>query len=118
MEYYIGLDVSQRQTAICIVNGQGKKVAEGKAQTLPADKVFLFIEDMQKLGRHLEAAKSSYADTMNKLSEGRGNILRRTEDLKVLGVKASKKLPVELLSPAGTGEDAEIVSITDKAQAS
>lgn len=81
------------------------------------DKVFLFIEDMQKLGRHLEAAKSSYADTMNKLSEGRGNILRRTEDLKVLGVKASKKLPVELLSPAGTGEDAEIVSITDKAQA-
>jgi transposase len=35
MEYYIGLDVSQRQTAICIVNGKGTRVAEGKALTEP-----------------------------------------------------------------------------------
>jgi len=28
MEYYIGLDVSQRQTAICIIDGQGKRVVE------------------------------------------------------------------------------------------
>jgi transposase len=37
MEYYIGLDVSQRQTAICIVDGKGEKVKEGKALTLPTD---------------------------------------------------------------------------------
>ncbi len=37
MEYYIGLDVSQRQTAICIVNGKGTRVAEGKALTGPPD---------------------------------------------------------------------------------
>src|SRR5689334_23167578 len=37
MEYYIGLDVSQRQTAICIVDGKGTRVAEGKAFTDPAD---------------------------------------------------------------------------------
>ena len=36
MEYYIGLDVSQRQTAICIVNGKGTRVAEGKALTDPS----------------------------------------------------------------------------------
>lgn len=36
MEYYIGLDVSQRQTAICIVNGDGARVVEGKAFTDPA----------------------------------------------------------------------------------
>ncbi|HEV2349286.1 MAG TPA: IS110 family transposase [Terriglobia bacterium] len=36
MEYYIGLDVSQRQTAICIVNGKGTRVAEGKALTEPS----------------------------------------------------------------------------------
>lgn len=48
MEYYIGLDVSQRQTAICIVNGQGTKVAEGKALTLPAD-IYAWIT------RHIDA---------------------------------------------------------------
>jgi transposase len=37
MEYYIGLDVSQRQTAICIVDGKGERVKEGKALTLPSD---------------------------------------------------------------------------------
>lgn len=37
MEYYVGLDVSQRQTAVCVVDGQGKKVAEGKILTLPND---------------------------------------------------------------------------------
>jgi transposase len=37
MEYYIGLDVSQRQTAICIVDDKGARVAEGKALTEPSD---------------------------------------------------------------------------------
>jgi transposase len=37
MDCYVGLDVSQRQTAICIVDGKGKIVAEGKALTLPVD---------------------------------------------------------------------------------
>jgi transposase len=37
MQYYVGLDVSQRQTAICIVDETGKKVAEGKALSLPDD---------------------------------------------------------------------------------
>ena len=61
------------------------------------DKVAGFVEDMQKIGKQIDAAGSAYNNAMNKLSEGRGNILRQTEDLKTLGVKASKKLPIELL---------------------
>lgn len=37
MEYYVGLDVSQRQTAICVVDKNGKVVVEGKSMTQPAD---------------------------------------------------------------------------------
>lgn len=37
MQYYVGLDVSQRQTAVCFVDGSGKKIAEGKVLTLPTD---------------------------------------------------------------------------------
>ena len=37
MEYYVGLDVSQRQTAICVVDGVGGITAEGKALTQPGN---------------------------------------------------------------------------------
>jgi len=37
MEYYVGLDVSQRQTAICVVDKNGKVIVEGKALTKPCD---------------------------------------------------------------------------------
>jgi len=37
VEYYIGLDVSQRQTAICIIDGKGNLVKEGKALTVPSE---------------------------------------------------------------------------------
>jgi DNA recombination protein RmuC len=61
------------------------------------DKVAAFVEDMSKLGKQLETAKNTYSDTMKKLSEGKGNILKQTENLKRLGVKASKNIPLELL---------------------
>jgi transposase len=37
MAYYIGLDISQRETAICIINENGERVKEGKALTVPSD---------------------------------------------------------------------------------
>jgi transposase len=37
MQYYIGLDVSQKQTAICVVDEQGKIIEEGKSLTRPTD---------------------------------------------------------------------------------
>src|SRR5271170_6102072 len=42
MQYYSGRDVSQRQTAICISDDKGVKVAEGKALTLPSD-IYIWI---------------------------------------------------------------------------
>ncbi len=36
-DYYIGLDVSQKSTAICVIDGEGKQVCEGCALTRPAD---------------------------------------------------------------------------------
>ncbi|HSG93751.1 MAG TPA: IS110 family transposase [Methylotenera sp.] len=36
-DYYIGLDVSQKSTAICVIDSSGKQVYEGGALTRPAD---------------------------------------------------------------------------------
>ena len=37
MEYYIGLDVSQKETSICVVDNDGRIAAEGKALSRPRD---------------------------------------------------------------------------------
>jgi hypothetical protein len=37
MTYYLGLDVSQKQTALCLVDSKGTIVAEGKTMTNPMD---------------------------------------------------------------------------------
>jgi len=61
------------------------------------DKFVNFIGDMEKIGTNLRFTQNSYNDAMNKLSEGRGNLVRSTEKLKSLGAKASKELPKNLL---------------------
>jgi DNA recombination protein RmuC len=67
-------------------------LAIAKEGGLLYDKVFGFIEDMQKLGQQLKSSQDSHAAAMNKLCEGKGNILRKTEQLKILGAKAAKNL--------------------------
>ncbi len=62
------------------------------------DKVVNFVTDMQKIDAALKKAQGSYDDAFDKLSAGRGNILRQAEQMKQLGVKVSKALPPELIS--------------------
>lgn len=74
------------------------------------DKVAGFVADMQKLGAQLGTMSKTYGDAMNKLSQGQGNILKRTEDLKALGAKASKSLPPELLDTQQGQDNSEDIS--------
>ena len=65
------------------------------------DKFKGFVDDLLDIGKKIEATKGSYDDAMNKLSSGKGNLIRRVEKLKELGVKSEKKLPQNLLDKAG-----------------
>lgn len=56
------------------------------------DKFVGFVDDMQELGRRLDTTHKSYASAMNKLSEGRGNLVKRAETIKAMGAKTSKSL--------------------------
>ena len=55
-----------------------------------------FCTDMQKLGKKLEEANSTYSSSYKKLYEGRGNLVGRAEKMRELGAKAKKQLPSEL----------------------
>ncbi len=61
------------------------------------DKLVNFVDDMKKLGNHLQRAEGSYGDAMKKLSEGRGNLIRKAEDMKSLRISNNKSLPSELI---------------------
>ena len=56
-----------------------------------------FVEDMQKIGSRLSSTQTAYNDGMKKLSEGTGNLVRRAEELRKMGAKATKQLPSEML---------------------
>lgn len=49
------------------------------------DKFVLFIQDLDELGSRLQQVDKAYAAARNKLCEGRGNLVSRSEQLKLLG---------------------------------
>ena len=61
------------------------------------DKFQSFSEDLIKVGNNLNTTKNTYEDAMKKLTEGKDNLVRKTERLRELGAKASKKINPKLL---------------------
>lgn len=65
------------------------------------DKFEGFIQDLIKIGKKMDEAKGEYSNAMNKLVEGKGNLVTSIEKLKKMGAKAKKSLPENLLNRAG-----------------
>ncbi|MBC6998636.1 DNA recombination protein RmuC [Cytophaga sp. FL35] len=64
------------------------------------DKFEGFVTDLTKVGKKMDEAKSEYKGAMNKLFEGRGNIIISIEKLKKMGAKAKKTLPEPIMKRA------------------
>ncbi|KPM33756.1 DNA recombination protein RmuC [Croceitalea dokdonensis DOKDO 023] len=64
------------------------------------DKFEGFVTDLTKVGKKMDEAKTEYRGAMNKLVEGRGNIVTSIEKLKKMGAKAKKSLPEPILKRA------------------
>ena len=69
------------------------------------DKFEGFVQDLIKVGKSIKSSKDSYEDAMSKLTEGRGNIIKKIENLKDLGVKTKKSLPQNIIDRANQDED-------------
>ena len=61
------------------------------------DKFDGFLKDMEKVANQLQSANKSHYEGLRKLSEGPGNIIRRIENLKELGAKATKQIDSKYL---------------------
>ena len=64
------------------------------------DKFVGFVEVLDDVGQKIDKARESYQTARKRLIEGRGNLVRRTTELRQLGVKAQKELPEGLVVQA------------------
>jgi DNA recombination protein RmuC len=74
------------------------------------DKFTAFLEDLQDIGNKIDATRRSWDASMNKLSTGKGNLIRRIENIKALGAKAGKEIPKSLLNLAGENEEVRMTN--------
>ena len=65
------------------------------------DKFVDFIKDMEMIGKRLEQTNKTYDDAFKKLTYGRGNLVKKAEDLRQLGINNQKKLPSQILDDSG-----------------
>jgi len=72
------------------------------------DKFEGFVSDLTKVGKKMDEAKTEYKGAMNKLVEGRGNLVTSVEKLKKMGAKAKKSIPEPILKRAQEGDFEEV----------
>jgi DNA recombination protein RmuC len=80
----------QNQNAIAIAD-RGAKLY---------DKFVGFVENLDKVGTHIERAQSFYNESFKQLSTGNDNLVLQATKLKALGVKNKKELSKELKNEA------------------
>lgn len=68
------------------------------------DKFEGFVSDLIKIGKKMDEAKGEYGNAMNKLVDGKGNLVTSVEKLKRMGAKAKKALPESVLKRATENE--------------
>ncbi len=71
------------------------------------DKFVGFSEEMIKVGNQMKTATNTYENAMKQLSQGKGNLVRRAEQLRQLGLKNSKSTNPSLVDRALQGESEE-----------
>jgi len=64
------------------------------------DKFEGFVTDLVKIGKKMDEAKVEYQGAMNKLVDGKGNLITSVEKLKKMGAKAKKSLPENIINRA------------------
>ena len=61
----------------------------------------LFLESMEALGAQLDKSRKTYEQAMNQFVSGRGNLVKRVEDFRKLGVAVKKEMPEQVRDKAG-----------------
>ena len=64
------------------------------------DKFVMFYTSLEKVNSKLNETQTAFKDVFDDVKTGRGNLIKRVEDIKKLGIKASKELPPNVMQQA------------------
>ena len=76
-------------------NRNSMEIAERGAKLY--DKFVGFVENLEKVGKNIDQAKTVYNDAYKQLFTGNDNLVTQTQKLKKLGIKTKKELPQSLV---------------------
>jgi DNA recombination protein RmuC len=82
---------------------ENARIIANKAASL-YDKIRGFVEEFEKLGTQISTVQGTYDSALNKLSQGKGNLLRQASSFVDLGIKVKKTLSKSILDQATDDE--------------
>lgn len=88
----------QNQNAIEIANRAGAMY----------DKFVAFVTDLEDIGGKITATQKSFDKAQNKLYTGKGNLLGKVEQLKLLGARATKRHAAQVLVHSTLEDNADL----------
>lgn len=74
------------------------------------DKFEGFVTDLVRIGNKIKDTKTEYESAMNKLVDGKGNLISSVERLKKMGAKAKKSLPENIIARAINSDENELLN--------
>lgn len=69
------------------------------------DQLTRFVDELIELGKKIQMTQQHYQNSMQRLAQGRGNVIQRAEQLKLLGARTSKSFPENLMNRAISDDD-------------
>ncbi len=73
------------------------------------DQFVRFVESLREVGKKIGDAQRAYETAEKQLSSGRGNLVKRSEDIRKLGAKAEKRLPQEVVEDANASDELPVI---------
>ncbi|WP_426484038.1 DNA recombination protein RmuC [Flavobacterium sp. 2] len=74
------------------------------------DKFEGFVSDLVRIGNKIKDTKTEYESAMNKLVDGKGNLISSVERLKKMGAKAKKSLPENIIARASNEDENQFLN--------
>jgi len=74
------------------------------------DQFVLVVESLDDLGKHIGRSQDAWSMTRNRLAQGKGNLVKRLEDIRLLGARTRRQLPADLCEQSGQADDQPLLS--------
>mgnify|MGYP003386573360 FL=1 len=79
------------------------------------DQLALVVDSLDEIGRHIGKSQDAWDQAKNRLVNGRGNLVKRFDDIRRLGARSKRKIPETWSKEALDQEDASLLQ-TDAEQ--